>query len=330
MNLRIIFFLLLIPFLGFSKPKLVDQKQLIKYEDSLKKIGPAMFCGTDQDKLIANKKFIDLLRIAINLEGAFDFPFDSLKFLANLKSPDNAIRIFNWDIPKNDGSYMYYGFLIVDESKTGPQKKNEENKFSIYELNDKSAEIRNAELAVLSCEKWFGALYYKIIVTEDKDKKYYSILGWDGNNNLTWKKIIDVITFGKDGKPIFGEKNLFVRGRTSSKRVIFEFRAEVSMTLRYEDDKKRIVYDHLAPEVSGAEGMYQFYSQTFVYDSFEWKKGKWQIKEDIDARNNKSKKDNEYTNPTGDQNANSNGTTSKAPPVTTKHGFFYKLFHKKP
>ena len=328
MKSTLLYLLLLLPFAGFGKDNPVDQKQFLAYEDSLKKIGPSIFRGTDQDKIAANAKFSELLEKALSIEGAFDYPFDSLKFIANLRAPDNAFRIFNWDVPKNDGTYSYSGFIMVDESKTGAQKKDQKTKYRIYDLVDKSAEIKNPELAVLSPEKWFGALYYKIILTNDKDKKYYSILGWDGNTRYTWKKMIDVMTFAKDGKPIFGEKNLFQRGKISSRRVIFEFRADLIMTLKYEEDKKRIVFDHLAPEVGGAEGMYQFYSQTFSYDSYDWKKGKWQIEMDVDARSEKSKKDSEYINPKGDQQVNTDGTTSTVPAVK-KRGFWYRLFHKK-
>lgn len=326
MKFRIFYLLFLLPFAGYGKDIPVDLKQFSIYEDSLRKIGPSIFIGTDQDKIAANKKFSDLLHKVLSIEGAFNYPFDSLKFIANLRSPDNAFRIFNWDVPKNDGTYTYYGFIMVDESKTGAQK-NPKTQYKIYDLVDKSAEIKNAELAILSPEKWYGALYYKIILTNDKDKKFYTILGWDGNTKYTWKKLIDVMTFAKDGKPIFGEKSLFQRGRISSRRVIFEFRADLVMTLKYEEDKKRIVYDHLAPEVGGAEGMYQLYSQTFSYDAFDWKKGKWHMLSDIDARNKKSKKDSEYIDPKGDQNANADGT---AKPVTPpkKRGFIYRFLHR--
>lgn len=323
MNPRILMLLLFLPFTVFGKPNLVNEKQFHTFEDSLKKIGPAMFSGTDQDKIIANKKFDALLKTALQAEGSFDYPFDSLQFIANLTSPDHAIRIFNWDIPKNDGTYLYYGYLVVDESKNASRKKTDKNGITIYELVDKSDEIKNPELAILSPDKWYGCLYYKIILTNDKNKKYYTLLGWDGNTIMTWKKIIDVISFGKDGKPIFGEKNLFSRGKRSSKRVVFEFRAELVMTLRYEDSKKRIVFDHLAPEIGGAEGMYQFYCQTFVYDCFNWKKGKWIIEEDIDARNKKSKKDNEYQPPQGDQNPGGSTPAPAPNPPQRK-----KLFHR--
>jgi hypothetical protein len=327
MKFRFLFlFLFFIPFLGFARPKAEKDRDLKTLEDSLKKMCPAIFKGKDADKLAANKKFIALFTKALNTEGAFFYPFDSLKLIANLRAPDDAFRIFNWDIPRDDGTYTYYGFVFVDDSKTGNGKKAVKNHFSIYELEDKSNDIKGPETATLYCDKWFGALYYQIIMTNDKDKKFYTILGWDGNNTLTWKKIIDAITFGKDGKPIFGEKNLFQKGRTSSKRIIFEYRGEWVMTLHWDEDKKLIVYDHLAPEVSGGEGMYQFYSSDGSYDAYEWKKGMWKKIEDYKAENPKDKTDGQYIPPTGDQNPSGSNNSITDPNAHKKK----KLFHRKP
>lgn len=282
-----------------------NDKKLQAYQDTLHKLDSAIFRGQDQQKKSANQQFIECLRKALNTEGAFDFGFDSLKTIARLTAPDNAFRIFNWNVPNDDGTYTYYGFLLVNEAKVITSRKGikPKDKFVLYELEDHSNDIRNPEIQTLSPQKWYGALYYRIIKTNDKDKAYYTILGWDGNNTLTWKKLIDVLTFDKQGNPIFGEKNLFQRGsRRTSKRVIFEFRAELVMTLHWEDNNKRIVFDHLAPEVSGAEGMYQFYSQTFQYDAFIWKKGKWIQQDDVKASNDKNPNDDKYNKPVGDQN----------------------------
>ncbi|HLG04328.1 MAG TPA: hypothetical protein VI731_12090 [Bacteroidia bacterium] len=285
-------------------------KPLMALEDSMKKMEPVLFKGKDQVKFRANEKFIATMRQALSLEGSFDYPFDSLKFIGRLTSPDEAFRIFNWNIPKEDGTYMYYGFLLVNESKLKGINRRQKRTFVLYDLVDKSAEIQNAELATLSTEKWYGALYYKIIRTNNKKEDYYTLLGWDGNNHLTWKKMIDVLTFAKDGKPVFGEKNLFHKGKRSSKRVIFEFRADLVMTLRYEDNNKRIVFDHLAPEIAGAEGIYQFYSQTFSYDAYYWKKGKWVLENDVDVANPKTPNDNKYIDPKGSKRPTEAGAPS--------------------
>ncbi len=263
-------------------------------EDSLRKIGPKVFQGRDETKKLANQKFIQFMEEALNVEGAFEYPFDSLKFMACLTAPDKSFRIFNWNLPHDDGTHQYFGYVMNLDPKT--------KKPRVWTLTDRSDEIRNPEQATLTCEKWYGALYYKIIQTSYKRKKYYTLLGWDGNTSATWKKLIEVIAFAKDGTPSFGA-NIFERGKKTTRRVIFEFRAELIMKLNYEEENKQIVFDHLAPETPSAEGMYQFYTQTFSYDAFLFKKGKWILKEDIDARNPSDKKrDGKYIPPVGDQN----------------------------
>jgi hypothetical protein len=277
---------------------------LTALQDSLKKTGAGMFKGQDPVKLQANQKFLAFLKQALEMEGAFDFAFDSLPFIARLDAPDKAFRIFNWNIPLNDGTHQYYGYILVDQEKIEDQKKKSKgsklrssNRYVLYTLTDQSDFIRSPELATLNCDKWFGCLYYKVILTSHKKKNYYTLLGWDGNNPITWKKVIEVMTFAKDGQPVFGEEMLIQVNKLSKRRVIFEFKAELTMTLKYEERNKRIVCDVLAPEVSGAEGMRQFYVNTGAYDAYVWKKGKWLYKPDQDIRNTKDKKDDKYIPP---------------------------------
>lgn len=294
------FFILLLLLAGIRN--LPGQNALPALEDSLKKYGKSMFRGNDAEKTSANTRFINTLRKALEDQDAFNYPFDSLKFIARLNAPDNAFRIFNWNIPQDDGTHKYYGFILVDQDaiqnkKVKKSKLKNQGRYVVYELTDQSDFIKTPEMAMLNCDKWYGVLYYKIILNSYKGKKYYTLLGWDGNTKLTWKKVIDVLTFSKEGIPVFGEEMMFQVNRLSKRRVIFEFKAELIMTLKYEDKKQRIVFDHLAPEVSGAEGMYQFYTQTFSYDTYNFKKGKWVYKPDEDIRNPKSKKDDQYTAP---------------------------------
>jgi hypothetical protein len=259
------------------------------FEDSLKQITSQMFKGEDEQKKAANERFKLLLRKTLNETGAFEYPFDSLQGIARLTSPDERFRILNWNIPLNNGTHLYFGFIIVRDK--------EKSQFILHELIDKSDEIRNPESAVLSPDKWFGALYYKIIQTNHKKKTYYTLLGWDGNNAMIWKKVIDVITFRNDGVPVFGESALFDQGKYSKRRIIFQFKAEVVMTLRYEQNSNRIIFDHLAPEIANANEMFQYYVQTFSYDAYSFRKGKWQLLNDVDARNKRDKKDNLYNRP---------------------------------
>jgi hypothetical protein len=291
--------LLLSPICGWAAPTLQS------LQDSLKVTGPKVFKGKDQEKLIANQKFTDFLRQALEMEGSFDFGFDSLSFIGRLKSPDGAFRIFNWNIPFEDGTHKYFGFILVDQDqiegkKIKKSKMKNKNRYVLYDLTDQSDFIRNPELSVLNCDKWFGCLYYKIIHTTNKGKSYYTLFGWDGNTPLSWKKVIEVMTFGRDGQPVFGEEATFQVKKLTKRRVVFEFKAELVMTLKYEEKpKKRIVFDVLVPEVHGADGMPQFMVNSGAYDTYEWKKGKWVYVSDADIRNNKDRRDKDYKAPDG-------------------------------
>ncbi|HEX7415424.1 MAG TPA: hypothetical protein VF411_15380, partial [Bacteroidia bacterium] len=134
--------------------------------------------------------------------------------------------------------------------------------------------------------KWFGMLYYNIISCGD----YYTLLGWDGNDKLISRKFIDVLSFKKDGSPVFG-KEVFKMPKKYPKRVMFEYNSAFTITLQYNEAVKAIVFDHLIPKESYLEGQYQFYGPDFSYDAFVLKHGKWNFEEDVDVKNAKRKTD---------------------------------------
>lgn len=266
-----------------------EKSKLALYEDSLKGIQHVLFKSRiDKEKLERNKQFKLLFATTLNQPNSFEYPFDSLKEVGIIISPDKYFRIINWNIPMSDGTQQYFGYLQVFQPKL--------KSYQLLELTDHSLNIKNAENHISDHQKWFGMLYYKIIVVKHKKKKYYTLLGWDGNDKLTTKKIVDVLTFQSDGTPRFGA-DIFKLEKKSVKRVIFEYSAQAVMSLKYDEDKKLIVFDHLAPSQSKLEGQYQYYGPDFSFDALEFKKGKWEYIPDIDARNEKNKNDNQYKDP---------------------------------
>jgi hypothetical protein len=163
-------------------------------------------------------------------------------------------------------------------------------------LTDKSSEVKNAENYAGDASKWFGMLYYKIIPVQVKRRQYYTLLGFNGNDKLTSKKVIDILYFGADGSPKFGD-DLFRVEKKFPKRMIFEYSAQVVMSLKYNESSKMIVLDHLSPPHLGLQGQFQYYGPDFSLDGFEFKKGKWNYIQDIEARNKKNSKDNKYKDP---------------------------------
>jgi hypothetical protein len=74
---------------------------------------------------------------------------------------------------------------------------------------------------------------------------------------------------------------------------MFEYSADVSMSLKYNEKRNQIIYSHLGPRKEGPslEGLPQFYGPDGSYDALELKKNKWITVEDVDIRNEKSKND---------------------------------------
>lgn len=293
MKIRILYHLLVLFLLVGAGGKLIAQslsdKNIVffkKYEDSLCAMQKKVFYSkTDTAKFRANVKFYHLFEEILHNTLSFYYPFDSLKKDVNLRtSPDKKFRIITWNIPKEDGTYNYFGLLQAMH----PKIKN----YVVYELTDKSATVKSPETYVSDNTKWFGMLYYTIIPCGD----YYTLLGWDGNDKLTARKFIDVLSFKKDGSPLFG-KDVFKMAKKFPKRVMFEYNAQLTITLQYNEVVNAIVFDNLIPKESYLEGQYQFYGPDFSYDAFFLKHGKWNFEEDVDVKNPRSKLDNVKKNP---------------------------------
>jgi hypothetical protein len=205
-----------------------------------------------------------------------------------MRSPDNQFRIFTWHLRTDDGHYRYYGAI----------QKNDPNKLSLYPLFDNSAFIQNPQDTALTNDSWYGAHYYTIIVPKrwfSKNKKYV-LLGWKGHNQNSQQKVIDVLSFAKDGRPIFGADIIKLKDKTQH-RMVFEYTSQAVMMLRYLSDKKWIVYDHLAAPNARSEGNFEVYGPDLSYDGLKYRRGKWILMEKIDLRNEASMEDAKFNNP---------------------------------
>ena len=255
-----------------------EEKEIAEFEmeitsffEQLRKI------QNDAEKLEMNKKVIDVFNRMLSIEGSFDFPFDSLKYLGKIYSPDRLLRIFSWNIPMLDGTHRYFGYIQYRSSKDGSIK--------LYFLDD-SMNSRLTSDGVYTPDKWYGALYYEIVIAECKGKVFYTVLGFAFNNYLTNYKIVDVLSF-KNGEIIIGSP-IFKDKESLNFRKIFEYSARVSMMMRYEKDRSMIVYDHLSPSQPDYEGQYQFYGPDSSYDGLEFKDCFWNLIEDLNLTNKAS------------------------------------------
>ena len=295
-QITIIFFLLLSA--RFSSAQV--RKDIEQMEDSLKFLSEKIQkAGNDSVRLFFNNQFHETLYRTLLLEGSFDYPFDSLKTIAKLTSPDKKFRIYNWNLPKGDDTNIYFGFIQLN-----PKGKPDH---AVYDLTDHSDSIPQPEMALLDDHSWFGALYYKIIVTTFNNQKFYTLLGLDRLNSQLTQKIIEILFFDKSNQPHFGAKIFRNYGNDLVCRVLFKYSSSASMVLTYDDqyliknkkwnssknqfeiDREKvsmIVCDELIPLDPQFEGQYEYYvPSSEVFNGFVFNAGSWSFYQNVDVRN---------------------------------------------
>ncbi len=228
----------------------------------------------DYRKKEINSKILSLFKEALKSEDSFYYPFFDLKNVGIISSDDDKLRIITWNLPYSNHTHKYFGFI---------QYKKNKRVYDVYELNDKSPDIKNPELAILNNKNWYGALYYQIITNKYKGTEYYTLLGADLNDLLTKKKIIEILYFNHNDEPVFG-KQVFKNKSYPVSRVIFEFNGQTNMALTFDKEKEMIVFDHLSPSRPSLKGQYEFYGPDFSYDGLKFERGIWNSYTDIDVR----------------------------------------------
>ena len=209
-------------------------------------------------------------RKLMDLPEAMSYPFEAFKF-CKIKSSDNRVRIFNWNLPYEDGSHLYFGFVLVKEKKDKPHWW--------VELKDAVKDQDKIENRLLPQDRWLGALYYEIIPMSKKNCDTYTLLGWDGKDKLSTRKIIDVLHL-QNNKVRFGE-NVFKAGENVRKRMVLEYSEDVSASVKYYENDKCILFDHLSPKSPMMAGVYSEYGPDGTYDMLVLKKGNWELLENV-------------------------------------------------
>lgn len=266
--------------------KVFSQVDFRAHEDSLKGL-LRQITETEHDfeRLSRNLKFKTYFEQVLLKEHSFEYPFDSLTTVSRLKAPDGSFRIITWYVPLDNSQFEYFGFFQSEKSRG--------EGYELFTLTDQSENIENLEFETLDHENWYGTYYTDLIHKRHQRKDYYILLGWRGDNPLTRKRTIEPLRIRGRGRPSFGEP-VFRYKDNRHRRIIFEYSARVSMTIRYEahpvEGSRRpvdlIIFDRLAPTHSFLQGHYQFYyPETNIFDGFAFDEGRWIFHADIDARN---------------------------------------------
>jgi len=253
------------------------------YEDTLSALCNKFWkMKDDSSKLAANTVFLRKYQSVLSLPPAFNYPFDSLSGISKLRSDDSKLRITTWNVPLKNGTFRYFGFVEVNDGH-------------IFILQESADRPLGWENKILTSENWYGAVYYKLISLKFNNQEYYTLLGWDGNNNNSNLKIIDILTFDSSGIPCFG-KAIFKTAEGIKNRIVIEYAEKANILLRYDyqsimiqkgsriKEKKSwmIVTDRLVPMMPTMEGIRKFYVPSGdMYDAYLFDKGFWTFVENV-------------------------------------------------
>jgi hypothetical protein len=111
------------------------------------------------------------------------------------------------------------------------------------------------------------------------------LLNWCPQNEQITRKTAETLQL-RDNKAIFGVP-LIRAGGKSRGRLVFDYNAQASMTMRYDERMNKVVMDHLSPSDlrPEARNQYQLYGPDLSYDALTPEKGQWILLRDIDVRN---------------------------------------------
>ncbi len=244
------------------------------WRDSVLALFELMRTPIDDDKIAAAQNLEDLFVDYYAEAEQFDHELDSIPYLGQLSSSDGKVKMLCWNLALESREFRYY--CVV---RHHPDKR----KVVVTVLHDNDNDWRRLLHKPLQPKDWYGVLYYRILTNKHAGKTYYTLLGWDGNNPITNRKVVDVLTV--QGNRVGLGANVFKMDNRPAYRLVYEYSNDATMALNYNDKEKMIVMDHLAPEDSRMTGQYQFYGPDFSYDGLAFKKGKWVLSIDIFAKN---------------------------------------------
>lgn len=241
---------------------------------------------TDADRRKVNDAFAKSLTSYTNTD-LFNAPFDTLrKTISIIDAPDKSFRIINWMVYYNKGVYDFYGYVLLKQKDS----------ILSFKLTDNSAKMPKPEEVTTTNADWYGALYYDVIKSGTEEDPYYVLLGWDGNDLFTNRKIIEALSFDENYIPNFGKPVFQFKDDDLRQRVVFEFSEKATMKLRYESKYNMIIFDHLSPAKSSFEGKSEYYGSDFTFDALKFEDFKWTLLEDINIRNPKTKQSKKAKN----------------------------------
>lgn len=255
-------------------------------EKKMQRIGYQLLGDTLQkNRLKGAREFVKLLIEALKVENSFNYKFDSLPYLARVYPEDSSFRIFTFQVMLKNYTYVHYGAIQMNRKQ-----------LKLIPFKDYSDTFPTTPKGFFTNKNWYGAVYYRIFTKMLNNQPLYFLFGYDQNDILSEKKYIEPMqiigdTLVKFGYPIFDKSpppmtvidpktkkpltSLSPKSPKLLNRFVLDYRKGGTAALKYEKDKDRILFEHLAPiDKKSYEVGYMMLSDG-TYEGFLWQNNRW-------------------------------------------------------
>ena len=187
-----------------------------------------------------------------------DVPWISVKY-------DQAknFRILTWQLKGKNDVFSHFGYIQHKDGR-------------LEQLNAGSTPNADTQYEILGADNWIGALYYGVETVGNE----FLLFGFHGGNGKEYTKLVDVLSFDKNGKAVFGKELFrFDQGNTRPdlhSRIFVSYTPTAVVSCKYDVDTKMIIHDYTSEKMLGLEGTAIGKVPDGTYVAFEYKDGIWQ------------------------------------------------------
>jgi hypothetical protein len=243
------------------------------YADSLNVLYKNMVVEKeDSIKEKISTQIINLLGELIEQKNVNQNFADSLKGLSVLVSENQKVIVVTFEIVNKNNLLVYKGAVFNKINKTWQKNT----------LQDTGIKGKKLESFISTPENWLGCRYYKIITLKEKGRQSYALLASNLSDKTISRKWIDVLVIDEKYEIFFGD-NIFEA--MPIKRHVLQYNSNVVASLKYNEKRQQIIFDHLIPTRADLKNQFQFYSPDLSFDAYQIKNAKLKFLKDIDARN---------------------------------------------
>lgn len=259
---------------SITSAQLADSNRAIlrMYEEKMVEMADTMInYELEQPRITNAYLMITMIKNALQIPGAWHYPFDSLRGVAVTYPPDSSFRIFSWGVQLPSKLYRHFGAIQYPHDE----------QLLLTPLIDASDFMQhNRTDTIVDNNHWYGAIYYNIIQRDIDSTRYYFLFGLDQTDPFSNQKLIEVMHFPEVRQPEFGAP-VFELTEDSTllpywqNRFFIEYGALGSAGLNFKEEFGLIIYDHLVPANARSQGVTSTYIPDGTYEGFDWEEDRW-------------------------------------------------------